>query len=141
MNQLCVCFLGGARYSQPLDATSEKKFRSLAALGQMFVIGFSTDAKPRHFTEHASFYLLPCLPVPLLRYLLMFTGGPILAMWCILRHDVRVLVAQSPYEGFAAAWAKLLARFFGRRVALVVESHGDFEVSLFLQRRVLLPAL
>ena len=30
-----VCFLGGARYSQPLDITSEKKFRALKALGEL----------------------------------------------------------------------------------------------------------
>jgi glycosyltransferase involved in cell wall biosynthesis len=134
-----VCFLGGARYNQPLNATSEKKFKALVALGQMFVIGFSMDAKPRKLTQYARFYLLPCLSIPLLRYGLMFIIGPFLALWCILRHKVRILVAQSPYEGFAAAWAKLIARLFGKRVALIVESHGDFEVSVFLQRRILLP--
>jgi glycosyltransferase involved in cell wall biosynthesis len=51
------------------------------------------------------------------------------------------LVAQSPHEGFTAACAKITARFLGKRVALVVESHGDFEVSLFLQRRVLYPSV
>ena len=131
-----VCFIGGMRYSKPLDPTSEKKFRALAGLGRIYVIGFSADARPRIFTQHAHFYLLPNLPLPVLRYAAMFTAGPMLALWCVLRHGVRVLVAQSPYEGFAAAWAKLLARLLGRRVALVVESHGDFEVSLFLQRRV-----
>jgi glycosyltransferase involved in cell wall biosynthesis len=54
---------------------------------------------------------------------------------------VQVLVAQSPYEGFAAAVAKLLARLLGRRTVLIVENHGDFEVSLFLQRRVRYPGL
>ena len=132
-----VCFIGGMRYSKPLDPISEKKFRTLAGLGRIHVIGFSTDVKPRIFTQHARFYLLPNLPLPVLRYAAMFTVGPLLALWCVLRHGVRVLVAQSPYEGFAAAWAKLLARLLGRRVALVVESHGDFEVSLSLQRRVL----
>ena len=134
-----VCFLGGARYSEPLDATSEKKFRALAALGHIFVIGFSKDAKPRRFTQHAHFYLLPYLPIPIVRYFLMFTFGPILALWCILRHKVSVLVAQSPYEGFAAALAKIIGGFLGRQVVLIMESHGDFEISLFLQRRILLP--
>lgn len=34
-----------------------------------------------------------------------------------------------------------MARLLGRRVALIVESHGDFEVGLFLQRRIRFPAL
>jgi glycosyltransferase involved in cell wall biosynthesis len=131
-----VCFIGGARYSQPLDATSEKKWRLLSELGEMFVIGFSQDLRPRRFTQHAHFYLLPKFPMPVLRYLAMFTVGPALTLWLILRQGVRILVAQSPYEGFAAAVAKVLARLVGFQVVLIVENHGDFEVSLFLQRRV-----
>ncbi|MFN3422177.1 MAG: glycosyltransferase family 4 protein [Armatimonadota bacterium] len=131
-----VAFLGGARYSQPLDATSTKKFKALGQLGEMFVIGFSQDLRPRRFTQHAHFYLFPKFPLPVLRYLTMFTLGPWLALWLILRYKVHILVAQSPYEGFAAALAKIIARWLKRKVALVVESHGDFEISLFLQRRV-----
>jgi glycosyltransferase involved in cell wall biosynthesis len=136
-----VCFIGGARYSQPLDKTNAKKFRALTALGELFVIGFSQDLLPRRFTEHAHFYLLPKLPLPVLRYAEMFVLAPFLALWLIMRHGVHVLVAQSPYEGFAAAWTKKLAGWLGRRVVLVVESHGDFEASLFLQRRIILPRL
>jgi glycosyltransferase involved in cell wall biosynthesis len=51
------------------------------------------------------------------------------------------LIAQSPYEGFAAAWVKILARLFKKKVVLIVESPGDFETSLFLQRRISQPAL
>ena len=136
-----ACFLGGARYSQPLDQTSTKKFWALEQLGEIFVIGFSQNLKPRQFTEHAQFYLLPKLPLPVLRYLAMFAVGPVLALWLIWRHGVRILVAQSPYEGFAAAIVKIVAGWFGRRLALIVENHGDFEKSLFLQRRVALPNL
>jgi glycosyltransferase involved in cell wall biosynthesis len=136
-----VCFIGGARYSKPLDQTSAKKFRLLKQLAGIFVIGFSQNQKPRRFSEHAHFYLLPKFPLPLLRYLAMFAVGPVLAFWLVWRHSVRILVAQSPYEGFAAAIAKVVAGWFGQRVALIAENHGDFEVSLFLQRRVALPNL
>jgi glycosyltransferase involved in cell wall biosynthesis len=131
-----VCFIGGARYSQPLDRTSEKKWRLLSELGEMFVIGFSRDARPRRFTQHARFYLLPKFPLPSLRYLAMLTAGPALALWMIFRHGVQIFIAQSPYEGFAAAMVKVLARLAGFKVVLIVESHGDFEGSLFLERRV-----
>lgn len=136
-----ACFIGGARYGQPLDTTSAKKFAALTTLSELFVIGFSQDLSPRRFTEQAHFYLLPKLPLPLLRYAEMFLLTPFLALWLIMRHGVDVLVAQSPYEGFAAAWAKKLAGWLGQCVALVVESHGDFEASLFLQRRIILPRL
>jgi len=136
-----ICFLGGARYSQPLDMTSRKKFRLLSELGEIFVIGFSQDIRPRRFTEFAHFYLLPQWPVPVFRYLTMFTAGPLLALWLIFQRGVKILVAQSPYEGFAAALAKKIAGWFGRKVALIVENHGDFEVSFFLQRWVRFPSL
>lgn len=131
-----TCFIGGARYSQPLDTTSANKFKALGQLGEIFVIGFSQDLRPRRFTQHAHFYLLPKWSLPVLRYATMFTLGSWLALWLILRHGVEVLVAQSPYEGFAAALAKVMTRRLGRKVVLIVESHGDFEISLFLQRRV-----
>lgn len=136
-----VAFVGGRRYPQPLDPTSAKKFRVLAGLRGIFCIGFSENLWPRHFTEFAQFYLFPKWPLPVLRYLTMFFVVPWLTLWLIWRHGVGILVAQSPYEGFAAACAKVIARWLGRRVTLVVESHGDFEESLFLQRRVLIPPL
>jgi glycosyltransferase involved in cell wall biosynthesis len=131
-----TCFIGGARYRQPLDRTAEKKFCALKPLGDLIVIGFSQSLRPRRFTEHARFYLLPMMPSPVVRYVEMFVLGPFLALWLILRHGVQVLVAQSPYEGFPAALAKKVGSWFGCNVALVVESHGDFEESLFMQRRM-----
>jgi glycosyltransferase involved in cell wall biosynthesis len=134
-----VCFVGGTRYSQPLDRTNEKKFRGLQSLGELFVIGFSQDLRPRHFTEHAHFYLLPRLPLPILRYAELCTLGLLLAFWLIFRYGVQVLIVQSPYEGFIASLATMIVSPFEHQVALVVESHGDFEDSLFLQRRILFP--
>lgn len=136
-----VCFLGGGRYTRPLDATSAKKFRAMSLLGEIFVVGFSAGLELRMFTEDARFYLLPKLPLAVLRYVEMFMIAPPLVLWLIFRHGVQVLVAQSPFEGFAAALVKKIARWFGYRVALVVESHGDFEESVFMQRSVVFPGL
>jgi glycosyltransferase involved in cell wall biosynthesis len=136
-----VCFLGSARYSQPLSPTSAKKFRLLKTLGELFVIGFSGELKPGMFTEHARFYLLSQLPLPVLRYLELFFLGQILLLWLIVRHRIQVVVAQSPYEGFVAGVAIKLAAFCGRKVRLVVEVHGDFERSLFLYRKIPIPSL
>ena len=133
-----VAFIGGSRYSNPLDETSEKKFRALSEARELFVIGFSQNHRLQRFTQHARFYLIPQLPVPVIRYLPIFIFGSMVAVWYIFRHGVNVLVAQSPHVGFVAAWTKLLARCGGKRVALVIESHGDFENALFMQRRVYL---
>lgn len=139
--KLKICFIGGTRYSQPLDATREKKFRKLLSIGELFVIAFSPDWSPRCFTQHAHFYLLPSLPLSILRYGLMLAVGSLLVVWLGLSKQVQIFVAQSPYEGFAAALAKMAMRALGKDAVLVVESHGDFEEALFLQRRVLLPRL
>lgn len=136
-----VCFIGGTRYSQPLDATTEKKFRVMKSLGELYVIGFSRDLYPRRFTEHALFYLLPALPLAILRYIEMFVVGSVVSCWLIFWHRVQIFVAQSPYEGLAVAVAKKIAGWFGHRIVLVVESHGDFEESVFMQRRIWCPKL
>jgi glycosyltransferase involved in cell wall biosynthesis len=131
-----VCFLGGTRYSRPLDETAEKKFRAIMSLGEVFVVGFSVDLQPRMFAEQARFYLLPQLPLAILRYVELFVLGQFLTLWLIVRHRIQVVVAQSPYEGFVAALAVKFAAWFGYKVGLAVEVHGDFEESLFLYRRI-----
>jgi glycosyltransferase involved in cell wall biosynthesis len=136
-----VCFLGAARYTRPLDETAEKKFRTISSLGEAFVVGFSSDLRPRMFTEHAHFYLLPQLPFPMLRYVELFILGQFLILWLIVRHRIQVVVAQSPYEGFVAALAIKFAAWFGYKVGLAVEVHGDFEESLFLYRSIRFRAL
>ncbi len=102
----------------------------------MDVIAFAEGVRPRHFTQHAHFYLLPALPISVLRYAEMFLISPFIALWLISRHDTRIIIAQSPFEGAIGALAKNIARLFGRKIALVVENHGDFEVSVFTQRKV-----
>jgi glycosyltransferase involved in cell wall biosynthesis len=136
-----ACFLGGARYSRPLDPTTEKKFRVMSSLGEIFIVGFSSNLKPQIYTEHVHFYLLPQLPLPILRYIELFVFGHCLLFWLIVRRGIQVVVAQSPYEGFVAALAIKFAAWFGYKVGLAVEVHGDFEESLFLYRRIRFRAL
>jgi glycosyltransferase involved in cell wall biosynthesis len=65
----------------------------------------------------------------------MLTVGVVLALWLTFRHRVDIWVAQSPYEGCVAVIAKLCGRVVGRRVIVIVESHGDFEIAPLLLRR------
>ncbi|MDA1349465.1 MAG: glycosyltransferase, partial [Chloroflexi bacterium] len=136
-----IAFLGSGTYSRPLDSTSEKKFRALKQLGNVYVIGYGTGVRSLVFTEQARFILMPKLKLPLMKYVSTYVMATPLLLWCIFRHRVRVVVAQGPYHGSAAAVAKIIARLLGRKTALVVENHGDFEVYLFVQRRIRLPAV
>jgi glycosyltransferase involved in cell wall biosynthesis len=132
-----VCWIGSHRYTQPLDSTDEKKWRLLRGLGiEIDVIAFSHDMRPRRFTQHAHFYLLPELPAALLRYIEMFLCAPLLLLWLVLRDDVQVIISQSPFDGAIGALVKQISRLFGKQIKLVVESHGDFEEALFKQRRI-----
>lgn len=131
-----ICFLSSARYAYPLDETTEKKFRVLSEIGELYAIGFSDSFHFRRFTEYAHITALPELSLPLLRYLLFFLVTPLLCLWNIFHHRINIVVAQGPYEGAVAAVAKILAGWGGQRIALIIENHGDFEESLFMQRRV-----
>lgn len=134
---LGVCWLGNMRYTNPLSLTDDKKWRAVGSLGlRMYIVGFSDSRKPRRFTQNARFYLLPELPGALLRYLEFFLMVPPLVLWLVFRRNLRVIVATSPFEGAVGALVKNTSRLLGHPVALVVESHGDFEVAVFQQRRV-----
>jgi glycosyltransferase involved in cell wall biosynthesis len=136
---LKICWLGGALYRRPLDPTQEKKFRELTVLGELTVIGSAHNFHFSRFHQHANFYLLPRPRSPLLRYLITYPLATILVAWLALRKDVSVFIGQSPYESLPAAIMKRSATIWGKRLKLIVESHGDFEKFFFLQRRVRFP--
>ncbi|MBE0688786.1 MAG: glycosyltransferase, partial [Anaerolineae bacterium] len=130
-----VCWLGSARYNQPLDETQAKKWAMLTQLHvDMYVIGFATDLRFHRFAQAAHFFLLPELPAAPLRYIELFVLAPGLLLWLVLRHNIQVIVSQSPIDGAIGAFVKLVARILGRRIALVVESHGDFTIAVLRQR-------
>ncbi len=135
---LRVCWVDTMRYSHPLDASQARKWQRLTQdLGvEIYVTSFAPGLKPHRFDEHAHFYLWPALPLAPLRYLTAYLVVPVLVTWLILRRRIDVLIAHDPYIGAAAALAKGLARLFGRRVALVVETRGDLEQGLFMQRQI-----
>lgn len=134
---LRVCWVDTARYTQPLSASLDKKWKALTDLGvDILVCGFAADLRPRRFQQHAHFYLLPQSPVRVLRYLTIYLCAPWLVLWLILTRNVHILIAHDPHVAFAAALSKIFARPFGKKVALVIESRGDFEGALFTQRQI-----
>lgn len=135
------CWLGTARYRRPLDPATARKWRALDALGlDLHVVGFAEGFLPRAFFDHARFYLMPRLPFAPLRHVCVCVLAPWILAWAALRRNVRVVVAQSPFEAAIASALKMLLRRVGIRIAVVVESHGDFEHALFLYRDVPLAA-
>jgi len=140
-NRLRVLFVGGTRYTQPLNPTHARKFAELVRLADLHVLAFSADGRPRRFAEHADFFLLPLWPVAFLRHLELTVSALSVGLAMVLTGRIDVLVAQSPYEGLAAALVRLISRLLGRRVALVTEAHGDWEESPLLYRTVCFPHL
>lgn len=139
-HSLRVCWLGGTRYTNPLNPTQDKKWRRLHDdLGiTIDIISFAPGLRPRYFAPHAHFYLLPALPVAVLRYVTMFTLGPLLLLWLVRWRGVSVIVTNDPYFGAIGAWVKQRC---GGRPTLIIESHADFEVAVFMQRRMPLAGL
>lgn len=135
---LRVCWVGGTRYSNPLEATQGKKWSALSSrLGsEIFVISFACGLRPQVFVHYGRFYLLPALPFALLRYVTFYALAPWLLLWLVARRNVEVVVAHDPYFALTAALVKPIVGWFGRRIVLVVESHADFEEAVFLQRRM-----
>ncbi len=138
-----ACWISSARYSQPLDAASSRKWQLMTGLNQyeIRVVGFATSPRPRSFQQHVHFYLLPLLPSSLLRYLTIFSLGHLLLIWLALRYDCAIIVAQSPFEGAIGAAAKIFVRLLGRRPKLIIENHNNFEEDVFLQRSIPLKGL
>jgi glycosyltransferase involved in cell wall biosynthesis len=132
-------FIGGTRYSKPLNAMHRKKFEHLSSIAENYVIAFSQDGRPLRFRECANFYLLPPVPIAPLRYLLFFVVSLFTGLGLCLWGMTNVIVAQSPYEGLAAIMIKYGAWLLGRKIIVVTEIHGDWEESPFLYRRVYLP--
>jgi glycosyltransferase involved in cell wall biosynthesis len=130
-----VCFIGGTRYSSPLNQTTARKFAALAEVCEAFVIAFATDRHFLRFRDSAVLYLLPAWRLSPLRYGTMAVLGTALGFWCVLRHRARILVVQSPVEvGLIGLVVKAGAMLVGVRVVLITESHGNFETDVFLDR-------
>ena len=138
-----ACWISSARYSQPLDAASSRKWQLMTGLNdyEIRIIGFATSLRPRCFQQHVHFYLLPLLPSSLLRYLTIFSLGWLLLILLVFRYNCEIIVAQSPFEGAIGAAAKIFVRLLGRRPKLIIENHNNFEEDVFLQRAIPLKGL
>ncbi len=124
------------RYTQPLSASQSKKWQRLTTEldVEIYVVSFSPNLRPHRFDEHAHFYLWPALPLAPLRYLTAYLVAPPLVLWLALTRGIDVFVTHDPYIGVVGALVKNSLRLFGRQVGLAVETRGDLEAGLFMQR-------
>lgn len=132
----CVLFISGVRCPQPLDSATAKKFAALNQVADSITIGYATGLRPRYFEQSGEFYLMPNVRFTLVRCLLMLLVAPLLGFVIALRRRVSAVMAQSPYQGLTALMIVRAAQLFGHPAKLIVESHGDFEESLFYYRKV-----
>jgi glycosyltransferase involved in cell wall biosynthesis len=139
-SRLRAVLFEGTSYSWPLSPSHRKQFHLMSELAAMFDVAFAKGLRFHRGRDHAEFYLLPRPTMPIGRYAVMLLAGTATVLWLVLARGVQVIVAKRPWEGFAGACVKRFAQLLGRRVVLIVENRGDFEVFVFLQRRVRWPA-
>lgn len=121
-----VCLVGSTRFRVPLPLESRAKFAVLAGVVPIEVIAFNTRRQLTRVRDQALFTLLPLYRSQKLRRLVFLAGSLLAVLDAVWRRRCRVVMVQSPQEGTAAAAAVAVSRLLGRRVALVVEGHGDF---------------
>jgi len=129
-----VLFVGRTRYRLPLDASLARKWDALAEVLDLRVLASSADGSP----GDAMFRLAPAAPAADGAF---FYGALPLRVARELRaFRPDAIVAESPYEGVAAALGRRLARSSAK---LVVEVHGDWGAATRLygsrSRRALSP--
>jgi glycosyltransferase involved in cell wall biosynthesis len=130
-----VLFVGGTRYSYPLNETHKKKFSSLSSISKNYIFAYSIDNRFRTFFDSANFYLIPSKLPGIVRYPFFLIMSFWMVLYIVYKKRVRVVICQSPYEGTAVILAKLFLKILGKQISVVTELHSDWELVHFLQRR------
>ena len=126
---LPVLFLSSARYANPPDPTSEKKWRGLAPLLRSTIVSFGSGSTFQKVTFAGTrLVLLPSGMPRLLRYGLHFIYSFFYTLNGALRGTYKAIIAQSPYEALAPALALLPWKLFRStaKPRLIVEVHSDW---------------
>jgi len=135
---LPVLFISTERYTDPPGPTLEKKWRGLKPYLKSTVISFS--ASPGKFNadlEGSRWILLPPNLPRLLRYVTHFSTSFFVCFCGALSKKYAAVIAQSPYEALAPAFALLPWRIFGSASApkLIIEIHSDWQEGVMLYHR------
>ncbi len=120
-----VLFLSSARYANPPDRTTQKKWLGLAPLLRSTILSFGSGRTFEKFVfAGACWVLLPSKLPRLLRYGLHF----LYSFFYSLAGSGKAIIAQSPYEALAPALALLPWKLFWshKKPRLIVEVHSDW---------------
>jgi glycosyltransferase involved in cell wall biosynthesis len=126
-----VLFLSSARYANPPDRTTQKKWLGLAPLLRSTILSFGSGRTFEKFVfAGACWVLLPSKLPRLLRYGLHF----FYSFFYTLAGTGKAIIAQSPYEALAPALALLPWKLLRSRTKprLIVEVHSDWGTGAML---------
>lgn len=135
-NRKAIVFIGAKDFVNPIELSTSEKADTLSDYFDLYYIWLSWDWKFRIYKYKGTFFLLPHIPIKGAGMALLQLLSPIYIIYLVLFKKVRIVCAMSPYEAFPAAIAKLILHIVGKKIKLLVESHGDFEKSLFLIRNI-----
>ncbi len=127
-----MLFIGGTRYSQPLDPTHEKKIRTMAQNLEMTFIAFHQERGFMHFYQDAEFFLASPKIVNYLRQLYFLVYAFFKARTLIKERAIPLVICQSPFEGVCGA---LLTRWC-KGLKLIIEIHGEWDKAPIAYRRL-----
>jgi len=116
-----VLFVGRTRYTNPLTQTHERKFSAVGELLDYRVLGSAAgEGAPERFR------LVPALPSRALDGPLFYVRLPFLVARELRSFRPDAVIAQSPFEGFAALLGRRLA---GSSSKVILEIHGDWHTA------------
>ena len=130
-----VLFLSSARYANPPDRTTQKKWLGLAPLLHSTILSFGSGRTFQKFVFAGSCcVLLPSSLPRVLRYGLHFLYSFFYTLAGALQGTCSAVIAQSPYEALAPALALLPWKLLRSRTKprLIVEVHSDWGTGAML---------
>jgi glycosyltransferase involved in cell wall biosynthesis len=127
-----ILFIGGTRYSQPLNPTQEKKMKALSEKLDVTCIGFNQEKGNLHFFQHADFYLISSKIINYVRqsYFLLFAFFKGLSL--IKKESVQLVICQSPFEGISGVLLKKILK----KTKLIIEIHGEWDKAPITYKRL-----
>jgi glycosyltransferase involved in cell wall biosynthesis len=128
-----VLHIGFARkYAASLFPAWKKKFSILTAVSENLVVYGIRDRRFMSSREPAFFYLIPRWFPKYIQYAVDSLISFFSVLYFSVRREVVVVISHNPYGALPILLGRGALRAFGKRVVVVVEAHGDWETSPFL---------
>jgi len=127
-----VLYIGGTRYSQPLNPTQEKKMKALSEKLDLTFIGFNQENGNLHFFQYADFYLISSKIINYVRqfYFLLFSFFK--GLFLIKKKSIKLVICQSPFEGISGVLIKKILK----KTKLIIEIHGEWDKAPVAYKRL-----